>query len=78
MTIEKLVGLKATSWQFLSNPKKYVGESKSSDRPLVEESTRQFRTARDILARRPSRHWSLGWSPPRAKSATFGSSPPTT
>jgi hypothetical protein len=51
MTIEKLVGLKATSWQFLSNPKKYVGESKSSDRPLVEESTRQFRTARDILAR---------------------------
>lgn len=52
MTIEKLVGLKATSWKFLSNPKKYVGESNSSDRPLAAESTRrQFRTARDILAR---------------------------
>lgn len=57
MTIEKLVGLKATSWQFLSSPERYVDKSQDSERPLAEESTRrQFRTARDILARLNGSH----------------------
>lgn len=41
MIIEKLVGLKATSWQFLSNPERYVDKSQDSERPLVEECTRR-------------------------------------
>ncbi len=46
------IGLHAKQWQFLSNPDKYVEASKNSERPLALESTRrQFRTARDILAR---------------------------
>ena len=57
MTIEKLDGLKATSWQFLSNPERYVDKSQDSERPLALESTRrQFRTARDILARLNGSH----------------------
>lgn len=52
MQIEELSNFSAAQWRFLSNPKKYVEESESTDRPLLFESTqRQFLTARDILAR---------------------------
>lgn len=50
-TIETL-GLSANQWQFLSAPDAYVAKSKVCGRPLVATSTRrQFKTARDILAR---------------------------
>ncbi len=46
------LGLSREQWQFLHEPKKYVEASKESGRPLVLASaTRQFLTARDILAR---------------------------
>ena len=46
------LGLSAKQWQFLKNPDKYREASKGSDRELAAESTsRQFLTARDILAR---------------------------
>lgn len=52
MPTNDLLGLSATQWRFLSNPKKYVEANKKSDRELLFESTqRQFLTARDILAR---------------------------
>lgn len=52
MQINDLPNLSAMQWRFLSNPKKYVEASESSDRPLLFESTqRQFLTACDILAR---------------------------
>jgi RecG-like helicase len=51
LAIESL-GLSANQWQFLNAPDKYVKASSSTERKLVLESTRrQFRTARDILAR---------------------------
>ena len=51
MPIEPL-GLRANQWQFLNAPDKYVKASTSTERKLVPGSTRrQFRTARDILAR---------------------------
>src|SRR5437870_674067 len=46
------LGLKASQWQFLANPEKYVRASDRAGRKLVLESTsRQFITARDILGR---------------------------
>lgn len=46
------LGLKATQWQFLGDPRRYVEASARAGRELVFESTaRQFETARDILER---------------------------
>lgn len=51
LPIEPL-GLRATQWQFLANPRQYVEASEEAGRTLVFESTaRQFVTARDILER---------------------------
>lgn len=51
LPIEPL-GLKATQWQFLGEPRRYVDASARAGRELVAESTaRQFDTARDILER---------------------------
>ncbi len=56
LPIEPL-GLSANQWQFLSAPDRYVEASQGSRRPLDLESTRrQFRTARDILARLNGSH----------------------
>lgn len=54
----KPLGLSANQWQFLASPKKYIKGSKDQGaRELVPKSTeRQFKTARDILARLNSSH----------------------
>src|SRR5262245_52325980 len=51
------LGLHANSWSFLSAPERYVAASIGTERPLVADTTRrQFRTARDILARLNGSH----------------------
>jgi len=56
LPIEPL-GLSANQWKFLSAPHNYVKASVHSDRKLVGASTRrQFKTARDILARLNGSH----------------------
>jgi len=52
LPVDKLSNYSATQWRFLSNPKKYVNASQTTERPLALESTRrQFLTAEDILVR---------------------------
>jgi hypothetical protein len=51
------LGLSANQWKFLGTPDRYVAASQGTDRPLDPASTRrQFRTARDILARLNGSH----------------------